>query len=130
MAGARGWQPVSGNFIQARYIRSHWEAYAEGVESIGERPDPAKWRIARSILVTDSDSEADEHLSNPDCGLHFYFRYFRRMYANRGSLDTVEARCQHDRRGNHGRGGGPIDGGLGVADNGPRQARRFARAMG
>ena len=90
MAGARGWQPVSGNFIQPRYIRSHWEAYAEGVESIGQRPDPTNWRIARSIFVTDSDSEADEHLSNPDCGLNFYFRYFRRMYANRGSLDMLK----------------------------------------
>lgn len=90
MAGTRGWHPVSANFIQARYIRSHWEAYAEGVESIGERPDPANWRIARSILVTDSDSRADDHLSNPDCGLHFYFRYFRRMYLNRGSMEMLK----------------------------------------
>jgi alkanesulfonate monooxygenase SsuD/methylene tetrahydromethanopterin reductase-like flavin-dependent oxidoreductase (luciferase family) len=90
MAGVRGWQPISANFVQARYLRSHWDAYAMGVESIGEQPDSANWRIARSILVTNSDSEADEYLSNPDCGLHFYFHYFRRMYSERGRLEMLK----------------------------------------
>ena len=40
--------------------------------------------------MTDSDSQADEHLSNPDCGLHFYFRYFRRMYLNRDSMEMLK----------------------------------------
>ncbi len=90
MAGERGWEPVSANFIQSRYIRSHWEAYAEGVENIGEKPDSSRWRIARSILVTDSDSQADEYLANPDCGLHFYFHYFKRMYLDRNAFDMLK----------------------------------------
>jgi alkanesulfonate monooxygenase SsuD/methylene tetrahydromethanopterin reductase-like flavin-dependent oxidoreductase (luciferase family) len=90
MAAVRGWTPVSANFIQSRYIRSHWEAYVEGAESVGRRPDPSIWRIARSVLVTESDGEADDYLASPDCGLHFYYTYFKRMYVDRGVFELLK----------------------------------------
>jgi len=89
-AGARGWSPVSANFIQARYIASHWQAYQEGAQTAGRHADPACWHIARSILVTDTDQEADEYLSDPHCGLHFYFDYFKKMYRDRGVLEMLK----------------------------------------
>ncbi len=89
-AGRRGWYPVSANFIQARYIASHWQAYAEGAEEAGRPADPANWRIARSILVTEEDAIADDYLADPDCGLHFYFHYFSRMYRDRGVFDMLK----------------------------------------
>ena len=34
------------------------------------------WRVSRSVLVTDTDAEAEDYLADPDTGLAFYFRFF------------------------------------------------------
>jgi alkanesulfonate monooxygenase SsuD/methylene tetrahydromethanopterin reductase-like flavin-dependent oxidoreductase (luciferase family) len=75
-AGERGWIPVSGNFFHRRYLRGQWERYAEGCEQAGRRPDPDVWRVSRSVLVTETDAEAEEYLADPDTGLSFYYRFF------------------------------------------------------
>ena len=75
-AGERGWIPVSGQFFHRRYLRGHWEKYAEGCEAVGRRPDPDIWRVSRSILVTESEAQAEEYLADPDNGLSFYYRFF------------------------------------------------------
>ena len=75
-AGARGWIPVSGQFFHRRYLRGHWEKYAEGCEAAGRRPDPDVWRVSRSVLVTETDAEAEEYLADPTNGLSFYYRFF------------------------------------------------------
>ncbi|HET8577742.1 MAG TPA: LLM class flavin-dependent oxidoreductase [Methylomirabilota bacterium] len=75
-AGQRGWIPVSGNFFHRRYLRGHWERYAEGCEQAGRRPDPDIWRVSRSILVTETDAEAEDYLADPETGLSFYYKFF------------------------------------------------------
>jgi alkanesulfonate monooxygenase SsuD/methylene tetrahydromethanopterin reductase-like flavin-dependent oxidoreductase (luciferase family) len=75
-AGERGWIPVSGNFFHRRYLRGHWERYVEGCERAGRRPDPDVWRVSRSVLVTESDAEAEDYLADPDNALSFYYRFF------------------------------------------------------
>jgi len=76
-AGERGWIPISGNFFHQRYLRGHWERYAEGCEKAGRRPDPSIWRVARCALVTESDAEAEDYLSDPTTSLAYYYRFFR-----------------------------------------------------
>jgi alkanesulfonate monooxygenase SsuD/methylene tetrahydromethanopterin reductase-like flavin-dependent oxidoreductase (luciferase family) len=80
-AGERGWIPLSGNFFHRRYLRGHWERYAEGCEAAGRRADPAIWRVARCVLVTESDAEADDYLAAPDTGVAYYYNFFRRSLA-------------------------------------------------
>ena len=80
-AGERGWIPVSGNFFHRRYLRGHWEKYAEGCEAAGRRPDPEAWRVARCLLVTESESEAEDYLADPANGLSYYYRFFRHSFA-------------------------------------------------
>ena len=75
-AGERGWIPVSGNFFHRRYLRGHWEKYVEGCEAAGRRPDPGIWRVSRSVLVTESDAEAEDYLADPESGLSFYYKFF------------------------------------------------------
>src|SRR5258706_12258686 len=75
-AGERGWIPVSGNFFHRRYLRGHWEKYVEGCEAAGRRPDPSIWRVSRSVLVTESDAEAEDYLADPENGLSFYYKFF------------------------------------------------------
>lgn len=75
-AGERGWIPISGNFFHRRYLRGHWEKYLEGCEVAGRRPDPDVWRVSRSVLVTETDAEAEDYLADPGNGLSFYYRFF------------------------------------------------------
>jgi alkanesulfonate monooxygenase SsuD/methylene tetrahydromethanopterin reductase-like flavin-dependent oxidoreductase (luciferase family) len=75
-AGERGWIPVSGNFFHRRYLRGHWEKYVEGCEAAGRRPDPDVWRVSRSVLVTETDAEAEDYLTDPGNALSFYYRFF------------------------------------------------------
>jgi alkanesulfonate monooxygenase SsuD/methylene tetrahydromethanopterin reductase-like flavin-dependent oxidoreductase (luciferase family) len=81
-AGARGWIPVSGQFFHRRYLRGHWDKYVEGCESVGRRPDPDVWRVSRSILVTETDVEAEDYLADPDNGLSFYYDFFKYSFGH------------------------------------------------
>jgi alkanesulfonate monooxygenase SsuD/methylene tetrahydromethanopterin reductase-like flavin-dependent oxidoreductase (luciferase family) len=87
VAGERGWIPISGNFFNKRYLRSHWERYEEGCRKAGRRPDPDVWRVARCILVTETDAEAEDYLSATDTSLSFYYRFMRH------SLPVRAMRC-------------------------------------
>src|SRR2546428_4743100 len=74
--GGRGWPPAPGTFFPRRYLRGHWERYVEGCEAVGRRPDPDVWRVSRSVLVPETDSEAEDYLADPDSGLSFYYSFF------------------------------------------------------
>ncbi len=80
-AGERGWIPISGQFFHRRYLRGHWEKYVEGCERVGRRPDPSIWRVSRSVLVTESDAQAEEYLADPDNGLSFYYHFFHHSFS-------------------------------------------------
>ncbi|MBD2837844.1 LLM class flavin-dependent oxidoreductase [Pseudomonas sp. JM0905a] len=74
-AAERGWSIVSANFIPPVYAKSHWEQYLIGCENAGRRADPEQWRVARSILVTDTDGEAADYLANPSSSYGWYYDY-------------------------------------------------------
>ncbi len=80
-AGARGWIPISGNFFNRRYLRGHWERYAEGCEEVGRRPDPSVWRVARCVLVTETAAEAEEYLADADNALSYYYSFHRHNFS-------------------------------------------------
>ncbi|MSP67563.1 MAG: LLM class flavin-dependent oxidoreductase, partial [Alphaproteobacteria bacterium] len=75
-AGRRGWIAISGSALHERHLPGHWESYAAGSEAAGRRPDPANWRVTRSVLVTESDAEAEDYLALPGTGMAFYMDYF------------------------------------------------------
>jgi len=85
MAGARGWIPVSANFIPAWNVKTHWQGYQEAAEAAGQRADPSNWRVARSILVTESDAEAADYVQNPDGMFRFYFHYLLTLLKSAGA---------------------------------------------
>ena len=87
LAGEQDWIPISGaSFIQPRYVASHWEQYVLGCEKAGRRPDPKVWRVCRSIIVADSDQEAEDHVLDPDGPFAFWFGYLGSSLAQRNSL--------------------------------------------
>ena len=90
LAGERGWIPISGaNLVQPRYVRDHWERYAAGCEAAGRRPDPAVWRVARSVVVGSSDAEAEDYLLDPDGAMAYWFAYTIAGFRNRGALHLL-----------------------------------------
>jgi len=74
-AGQRGWIPISGNFVAAEDVATHWPTYAGGAEEKGLRPDPSIWRVGRSVLITDSAAEAEDILADPHGVFSWYYAY-------------------------------------------------------
>ena len=57
-AAARGWDPISANFLMPEWVKSHWPKYVEGCQKGGRPADPANWRVAKSIFVAEDDKTA------------------------------------------------------------------------
>ena len=60
-ASARGWDPISANFLMPVWVKSHWPRYVEGCEKAGRRVDAANWRVAKSIFVADDAKTARDY---------------------------------------------------------------------
>jgi alkanesulfonate monooxygenase SsuD/methylene tetrahydromethanopterin reductase-like flavin-dependent oxidoreductase (luciferase family) len=75
IAGENGWIPVSANFIPAASVASHWVKYVEGAEKAGVTADPSIWRVARNIVVADTDEEAREIALDPKGGTYTTYDY-------------------------------------------------------
>ncbi len=71
---ARGWEPISANFLLSRWVATHWPNYAEGCAQAGRPADPANWRVARSIFVADDAATAERYARDPDGPYVFYYR--------------------------------------------------------
>ncbi len=83
----RDFIPISANFVSEDDVIAQWQTYAEAREKLGKPADPAVWRVARNILVTESDAEAKAIMDDPDGDFAFYFRYLRSLR----NMDDLEA---------------------------------------
>lgn len=73
-AAARGWEPISANFLLPKWVRTHWPKYAEGCAKGGRPADPANWRVAKSIFVADDLASARRYATEPGGPYHHYYR--------------------------------------------------------
>src|SRR5687768_15147786 len=82
-AAARGWEPISANFLMPQWVKSHWPKYVEGCERAGRSADPANWRVAKSICVADDDNTARDYATGPNSPYRFYYQQlFTKLKAN------------------------------------------------
>jgi alkanesulfonate monooxygenase SsuD/methylene tetrahydromethanopterin reductase-like flavin-dependent oxidoreductase (luciferase family) len=72
-AAARGWDPISANFLMPAWVKSHWPKYVEGCEKGGRRADPANWRVAKSIFVAEDDKTAREYATAANSPYRQYY---------------------------------------------------------
>ncbi len=72
-AAARGWDPISANFLMPQWVASHWPKYAEGCERMGRKADPANWRVAKSVFVADDMDTARAYATDPQSPYRFYY---------------------------------------------------------
>jgi alkanesulfonate monooxygenase SsuD/methylene tetrahydromethanopterin reductase-like flavin-dependent oxidoreductase (luciferase family) len=73
-AAERGWDPISANFLQPKWVRTHWPNYALGCERGGRRADPKNWRVAKSVFVADDQTTARRYATDPSGPYHFYYK--------------------------------------------------------
>jgi alkanesulfonate monooxygenase SsuD/methylene tetrahydromethanopterin reductase-like flavin-dependent oxidoreductase (luciferase family) len=87
-AGARGWEPISANFLLPQWVRSHWGKYQEGCAQADRPADSAKWRVAKSVFVADDLATAKAYATDQDGPYYHYYRSIvTKMLANgRASL--------------------------------------------
>jgi alkanesulfonate monooxygenase SsuD/methylene tetrahydromethanopterin reductase-like flavin-dependent oxidoreductase (luciferase family) len=91
LAADRDWIPIAGNFIPSDFVRSQWEGFEEACTKLGKPADRNIWRVARSILVADSDTAADAYVNAPDGMFRFYFRYLFTLSKMRGRPGEPDA---------------------------------------
>jgi alkanesulfonate monooxygenase SsuD/methylene tetrahydromethanopterin reductase-like flavin-dependent oxidoreductase (luciferase family) len=72
-AAARGWAPISANFLLPKWVATHWPQYAEGCRTIGAEPEPAAWRVARSVFVADDLRTARDYALGPQSPYRYYY---------------------------------------------------------
>ncbi|MSQ49362.1 MAG: LLM class flavin-dependent oxidoreductase [Betaproteobacteria bacterium] len=85
-AAARGWTPISANFVQPWVVATHWLKYVEGCARDGRAAHGADWRVARSIFVADDDATLRRMTRAPGNTFAQYFRNLqRKSAASRGS---------------------------------------------
>ena len=73
-AAARGWDPISANFLMPAWVKSHWPKYVEGCERGGRAADPANWRVAKSVFVAKDAATAKAYATDPNGPYVYYYR--------------------------------------------------------
>ncbi len=86
-AAARGWDPISANFLMPAWVKSHWPKYAEGCARAGRPADPADWRVAKSIFVADDAATARAYATDPDGP---YINYYRSLFTKLKKNGRIE----------------------------------------
>lgn len=77
--GAKDFHPLSANFLLSKWLPSHWQNYTEGKRRVGQTPDPADWRIARTIFVADDDATARRYaIEDAASPYRFYWKMMHR----------------------------------------------------
>ena len=90
-AAARGWDPISANFLMPDWVKSHWPRYVEGCQRAGRKADPANWSVAKSIFVADDDKTAKAYATDPNGPYRYYYnQLFTKL--KRGRIELFKTR--------------------------------------
>ena len=89
-AAARGWEPISANFLMPEWVKSHWPKYVEGCERAGRPADPANWRVAKSIFVADDDKTAKAYATAPNSPYRYYYSQLFTKLKKNGRARAVQ----------------------------------------
>jgi len=90
-AAARGWDPISANFLLNKWVASHWPKYAEGCERVGRPADPANWRVAKSVFVADDMATAKEYALGPQSPYRYYYSQLLTKMKKHGRANLFKA---------------------------------------
>jgi alkanesulfonate monooxygenase SsuD/methylene tetrahydromethanopterin reductase-like flavin-dependent oxidoreductase (luciferase family) len=103
LAGENGWGLISANFNPISHSLTHWQRYAEGAGKTGRAADRRQWRLARSIVVADTNQQADDYLARAENSVADTYHYLRVQFERANLLgilknnrDMSDAEVTHD----------------------------------
>lgn len=91
-AAARGWEPISANFLMPQWVKSHWPKYVEGCERAGRPALARNWRVAKSVFVADDLATARRYATDPDSPYRFYYSQLFAKMKKHGRLNLFKTR--------------------------------------
>jgi alkanesulfonate monooxygenase SsuD/methylene tetrahydromethanopterin reductase-like flavin-dependent oxidoreductase (luciferase family) len=91
-AAARGWEPISANFLMPPWVKSHWPKYVEGCERAGRPADSANWRVAKSIFVADDDATARGYATAENSPYRYYYSQLLTKLVKNGRAELFKSR--------------------------------------
>jgi alkanesulfonate monooxygenase SsuD/methylene tetrahydromethanopterin reductase-like flavin-dependent oxidoreductase (luciferase family) len=91
-AAARGWDPISANFLMPPWVKSHWPNYVEGCTRAGRPADPANWRVAKSVFVADDLATAKAYATDPNGPYVSYYRSLFTKLKKNGRIELFKSR--------------------------------------
>src|SRR4051795_6187045 len=86
-AAARGWDPISANFLMPQWVKSHWPKYVEGCERAGPPAHAANWRVAKSVFVAEDAATARYYATSPNSPYRFYYNQMLTKMKRAGRLE-------------------------------------------
>lgn len=89
-AAARGWEPISANFLMPEWVKSHWPRYVEGCEQAGRPAKAENWRVAKSIFVADDDKTARDYATGPNSPYRYYYSQLVTKLVHNGRIDLFK----------------------------------------
>jgi alkanesulfonate monooxygenase SsuD/methylene tetrahydromethanopterin reductase-like flavin-dependent oxidoreductase (luciferase family) len=90
-AAARGWDPISANFLLPVWVKTHFQKYVEGCERVGRAIDAGNWRVAKTICVAEDDATARRYATEPDSPYRYYYNSLFKKLKRRGALGVFKA---------------------------------------
>jgi alkanesulfonate monooxygenase SsuD/methylene tetrahydromethanopterin reductase-like flavin-dependent oxidoreductase (luciferase family) len=90
-AAARGWEPISANFLLPMWVKSHWGKYVEGCARVNRPADPANWRVAKTVCVAADDAKAAAYAMSTDGPYYYYYRSLFNKLKRRGALGVFKS---------------------------------------
>lgn len=90
-AAARGWEPISANFLLNQWVKSHWPKYVEGCERVGRPAELKNWRVAKSVFVADDLNTAREYALGEQSPYRYYFSQLLTKMKKHGRANLFKA---------------------------------------
>ena len=90
-AAARGWEPISANFLLPLWVKTHWGKYVEGCARVGRPAEPANWRVAKTVFVAKDDATAAAYALGSDGPYYYYYRSLYTKLKRRGALGVFKS---------------------------------------
>ena len=91
-AAARGWDPISANFLMPMWVKSHWPKYVEGCERVGRPALAANWRVAKSVFVADDERTAKQYATGPNSPYRYYYEQLFTKLKKNGRIELFKTR--------------------------------------
>ena len=86
LAAERGWHPISCQYVQAHWVKTHLPKYLEGLRNAGLPEDPSGWKVAKCIFVADDQKTADSYAKSEEGPYGYYFSNLMKKLGSGGRL--------------------------------------------